>query len=123
MHLIEPEGKERSGSLFLGAGSLVSNKSTVILALQNFHTGAGKGLSCAPSLWALSFTGVQAAWRSARPLAMRMFGSLELHRQRTRLKVSSKDSEFICRLVGGSFKQKFARYFCYFGSCPHNTFY
>lgn len=47
MHLIEPEGKERSGSLFLGAGSLVSNKSTVVLALQNFHTGAGKGVSSA----------------------------------------------------------------------------
>lgn len=81
-------------------------------------------LSCAPSLWVLSFTGVQAALRSARPLAVGMVGFMELHRQRTRLKVSSQDSEFIFKLVGGSsFKQKFAHYFCFFGSCPHNTFY
>lgn len=36
----------------------------------------------------------------------------------------SQDSEFISKLVGGSsFKEKFAHYFCFFGGCPHNTFY
>lgn len=121
MHLIEPEGKDWVPFPWCwvsGVRQVDSDLGSAIFSLK------GDQLNCAPSLWVLSFTGVQAAWRSAWPLAVRLFSFMELHRQRTHIKVSSQDSEFISKLVGGSsFKQKFAHYFCYFGGCPHNTFY
>lgn len=48
----------------------------------------------------------------------------ELHSQIAHLEISSQDLEFISKLIGDpSFKHNFGNCFCYFGSCPHNTFY
>lgn len=125
MRCTELKQKLSSGNLSPGAWSLVSNTSTEISAACNFRTTAAEWISSTALHPMLCLQrGSSLPVGSAELLAIKMLCFNEWRSQIAHLEISSQALEFISKLIGDpSFKHKFGNWFCYFGSCPHNTFY